>query len=146
VSDARHVTITLTDAQIASVVHVASGGGSLAALLGDVSNRNLHELHDALLPLLDDESYSRSVFRALLLLSAFPADGGERELTDLAEQVGLSASTTHRYLRTWVAVGLLEQAPSRRYRRPSAMRTAAPGTGSDCVDDDAGGRLDARTW
>ena len=67
------------------------------------------------------------MLRALLVPAAFPADGSERELTAVAEQLSLSPSTTHRYLRTWTAVGLLERDPdSRRYRRAMIESPVGP--------------------
>jgi IclR-like helix-turn-helix domain-containing protein len=116
VSDDRGVTITLTDWQVARVVREASVPPGLTAL--PVGLDDFGELRGAVLPLLDDAAYSRSTLRALLVLGAFPPDGSERELTDVARQLDLSPSTTHRYIGTWMAVGLLEQHPrSRRYRR-----------------------------
>jgi AraC-like DNA-binding protein len=116
VNDDRGVTITLTDWQVARIVREAAGESELASLPSGLDG--LPGLRGALLPLLDDATYSRSTLRALLVLGAFPADGGELELTDVARQLGLSPSTTHRYIGTWMAVGLLEQHPrSRRYRR-----------------------------
>jgi hypothetical protein len=116
-SEGRQVTIALTDAQVARVLREASGEAGLApafsSALGDAGT-----LAKTVLPFLADQGYSRSVLRALLVLAAFPADGSERELSSVAEQLSLSGSTTHRYLRTWTAVGLLERDPnSRRYRR-----------------------------
>ena len=116
-SDAREVTIALTESQVARVVRESSGPSGLApafsAAVGDPKT-----LAASVLPFLSDHGYSRSVLRALLVLAAFPADGAERELTVVAEQLSMSASTTHRYLRTWTAVGLLERDPeTRRYRR-----------------------------
>jgi hypothetical protein len=112
------MTITLNSAQIASVLRDASGGERLVAALAGVSSGEW--LDGLLLSLLDDDSLSHSTVRALLVLSIFPADGAERKLTGVAKQLGISASTTHRYVHTWVAVGLLEQTDSRRYRRVSA--------------------------
>ena len=113
----REITIALTDAQVARVMREAAGESGLApafsSALGDPKT-----LSKSVRPFLADHGYSRSVLRALLVLAAFPADGAERELTAVAEQLSLSASTTHRYLRTWTAVGLLERDPeTRRYRR-----------------------------
>lgn len=115
VSADRHVTITLTDWQVARVMREAAGAGPAMVPAGlDEFGR----LRGTVLPLLDDEAYSRSTLRALLVLGAFPSDGSERELTDVARQLDLSPSTTHRYIGTWMALGLLEQHPrSRRYRR-----------------------------
>lgn len=112
----RNVTITLTEWQVARIMREVTGESGLAALPAGVDE--LSRLRGALQPLLDDATYSRSTLRALLVLGAFPVDGEERELTDVARQLDLSPSTTHRYIGTWMAVGLLEQHPrSRRYRR-----------------------------
>jgi hypothetical protein len=116
-SEGRQVTIALTEGQVARVLREASGEAGLApafsSALGDPGT-----LAKTVLPFLADQGYSRSVLRALLVLASFPADGSERELSAVAHQLALSPSTTHRYLRTWTAVGLLERDPnSRRYRR-----------------------------
>jgi hypothetical protein len=110
------VAIRLTRAQIAHVVRVAARGSTLGGpLAGEVDTR---ALHGVLEPLMDDVSLSRSTYRALLVLHAFPANGDKRELTDVARQLHFSPSTTHRYARTWEAIGLLEQdAASRQYGR-----------------------------
>jgi DNA-binding MarR family transcriptional regulator len=112
----RGVTIKLTDRQVSQVVREASGGTGLARMMSTVDD--LDDLRGMVQPLLDDPKCSRSTFRALMVLVAFPPDGRELELTDVADELGLSPSTTHRYVSTWLAVGLLEQDPrSRRYRR-----------------------------
>jgi hypothetical protein len=123
VSSERDITITLTDAQIARVVLAASGGvqlvGTLSGVLSGIGS--LDELAQVMLPMIDDQTYSRSTFRAAMVLAAFPADGSEVELNEIARTLGLSPSTTHRYTRTWTVLGLLEQHPdTRRYRRSLA--------------------------
>jgi hypothetical protein len=116
-SDERQVTIALTEAQVARVLREASGSAGLAPAFSSALS-DPATLAKSVLPFLADQGYSRSVLRALLVLAAFPADGSERELSAVAHQLSLSGSTTHRYLRTWTAVGLLERDPnSRRYRR-----------------------------
>ena len=111
-TELSEVAITLTKAQVRDVVRgasVAAGSHPLSALL---------ELKDVVLPLLRDSECSRSTLRGLLVLAAVPIDGSEREVTDIANHLGISASTTYRYLNTWVAVGLVDRDPrSRRYRR-----------------------------
>ena len=112
------VAIVLSAAQVETVVRqvVAPGalGHAVAPALDDPDN-----LTASLRPLLEDGAYSRSVLRALIILAGFPADGTERELTTVAEEVGFSPATTYRYLHTLTAAGLLERdADSRRYRRP----------------------------
>jgi hypothetical protein len=123
-SGGRHVTISLTDSQVARVMREASGplgfAPAFSSAMGDPKT-----LASAVSPFLSDHGYSRSVLRALLVLAAFPTDGRERELTAVAEQLSLSASTTHRYLRTWTAVGMLERDPdTRRYRRAQLEESA----------------------
>jgi IclR helix-turn-helix domain len=116
-SSERQVTITLTDAQVARIVREASGPAGFAPAFSSALS-DPGTLAKSVLPFLADQGYSRSVLRALLVLAAFPSDGSERELSAVAEQLSLSGSTTHRYLRTWTAVGVLERDPdSRRYRR-----------------------------
>lgn len=123
VSGDREILIALTDGQVARVVREASGRPDLASLLPEMTG--LDVVSSVVLELLENAAYSRSALRALLVLNALPPDGGERELTEIARQLGLSGSTTHRYLRTWMALGLIEQNPrSRRYRR---ARVAAAG-------------------
>lgn len=123
----RDVTITLTERQVRQVVREATGRTSVASALPEVSG--LEGLRSVVLSLKDDASCSRSTLRALLVLAAFPADGSERELSDVARQLELSPSTTHRYIGTWMAVGMLVQDPqSRRYRRAFAgLAGAEPG-------------------
>ena len=118
VSDERGVAITLSPAQVAEVVRQASdGAGRTAAMLAGLGDAR--ELKAAMSPLLGDATYSQSTLRAALTLAAFPIDGSERALTDVARELGLLPSITHRYVITWEALGLLERDPrSRRYSRP----------------------------
>jgi IclR family pca regulon transcriptional regulator len=67
---------------------------------------------------LDDRRLSRSLLRGLLVLASFPADGAGRSVTDVAHELDMVASTTHRYISTLLEVGLLERdSVSREYRR-----------------------------
>lgn len=122
VSGDTEIAINLNRAQIAHVVHEATGRRGATALLAG----NDFQALDALVrPLLGDAMLSRATYRALLVLYAFPADHSGREVTDVAKKLRLSPSTTHRYARTWAAIGLLEQDPqSRRYRRPLSKTDA----------------------
>jgi hypothetical protein len=126
VSGDRAVRIALSEAQVARIVREASGRAGLVSLLSGVGE--LQELRRVLLALLGDGRYSHSTIRALLVLAAFPADGGERELTDITKEIGFSSATTYRYVSTWMALGLLEQDPrSRRYRRAPGLYTSSQG-------------------
>jgi DNA-binding MarR family transcriptional regulator len=114
------VSITLSSAQVAQVVRAATRGEGLSGLLTALNDPQ--NLRASVLASLDSNRYSRSALRSLLVLTAFPLDGAERELTDVAKQLGMSPSTTHRYVATWVEVGMLERDPtSRKYRRPAAL-------------------------
>jgi hypothetical protein len=77
------------------------------------------QFRTSLHPLMEElKECSRTVLRALLVLTSFPADGSKREATDVAKRLDLSVSVTHRYAATWLAVGLLERDPdSRQYGR-----------------------------
>ena len=66
-----------------------------------------------------DARLSRSLLRGLSLLTGFGPDGEERGIVELAGDLGMSASTAHRYAVTLVEVGLLERCPrTRKYRLP----------------------------
>lgn len=117
------VSIVLTTSQLAQVARAASpesrGMASLLSTLGNLTSAS------ETLNLADTGKVSRSVLRALLVLAAFPLDGAYRALADVAKELGYNASTAHRYVSTWLAIGLLEQDPkSRKYRRTSASANA----------------------
>lgn len=67
-----------------------------------------------------DPRLSRSLLRGLAILARVAADGGrERGIVELATELGMSASTAHRYAQTLVELGLLERCPdTRKYRLP----------------------------
>jgi hypothetical protein len=66
-----------------------------------------------------DARLSRSLLRGLSLLTGFGPDGQERGIVELAEDLGMSPSTAHRYALTLVELGLLERCPrTRKYRLP----------------------------
>jgi IclR family transcriptional regulator, pca regulon regulatory protein len=62
-------------------------------------------------------SYSQSLERGLAILSAFRSGRPLLGVSDLAREVGLSRSTTHRYIATLAGLGYLQQdPPTRKYR------------------------------
>jgi IclR family pca regulon transcriptional regulator len=64
-----------------------------------------------------DGSYSQSLERGLAILSAFQSTRPLLGVSDLSRQVGLSRSTTHRYVATLAALGYLQQdLATKRYR------------------------------
>jgi len=61
--------------------------------------------------------YSQSLERGLAILAAFGPHRPELGISELAQDLGLTRSTTHRYAATLASLGYLEQdGPTRRYR------------------------------
>jgi IclR family pca regulon transcriptional regulator len=62
-------------------------------------------------------TYSQSLERGLAILSSFRSGSPLLGVSDLAREVGLSRSTTHRYISTLAALGYLQQdTGTRKYR------------------------------
>ncbi len=117
------ISITLSSAQVDEVLRAASSdsASSLAALIGTAlsGSPNGGERADAAPFDACDRRLSRSLLRGLAILSCFTLERPERGILELARELGLSASTTHRYVLTLLETGLLERCPrSRRYRLP----------------------------
>jgi DNA-binding MarR family transcriptional regulator len=112
------ITIELTRAQVDQIVRRSSDGNAVSSILHGIADAGLASSYEALS---SSPRLSRSLLLGLLVLAAFPTDGHALAVSDVAAQLGLSPSTTHRYMTTLLAVGLLEQDPrSRRYRVPLA--------------------------
>jgi DNA-binding MarR family transcriptional regulator len=117
-TDSAAISIDLTRTQIEQIVRRTSEGAGVSSLLHGLADR---ELASSFATLSSSPRLSRSLLLGLLVLACFPTDGGALAVTDVAAQLSLSPSTTHRYMTTLLAVGLLEQdARSRRYRVPVA--------------------------
>ena len=141
--DARaSISIELSPTQVTAVVRAASSSRapSVSSLVADAlhaplaadgtagrraakRNGKARAASDllALTSALDDSDprLSRSLLRGLSILTRFSADGSSRGIVELARELGMSASTTHRYATTLVQLGLLERCPeTRRYRLP----------------------------
>jgi IclR family pca regulon transcriptional regulator len=68
-------------------------------------------------PTKPDPGFSQSIERGLAILSSFKPHRPLMGVTELAREVGLGRSTTHRYVSTLCTLGYLEQdPPSRKYR------------------------------
>lgn len=78
-----------------------------------------------------DPSLSDSTIQALDILSVFDHHKRDRPLlgiAELADTLGMSRSTVHRYVTTLCYCGQLEQhPPSRKYRRPALHAIAGAG-------------------
>jgi len=68
------------------------------------------------IPSLREPRYSQSLERGLAILSCFTPSRPILGIADIADELGMSRSTTHRYVITLVALGYLEQGASRKYR------------------------------
>jgi DNA-binding MarR family transcriptional regulator len=111
------ISIELTRTQVDHVVRGASEEAGVSGLLRGLNDRDA--LASRYRVLSESPRLSRSLLLGLRVLTRFPADGDSLAVSDVATQLGMSPSTTHRYMTTLLAVGLLEQDPrSRRYRIP----------------------------
>jgi hypothetical protein len=133
----QDIAIALSRAQIEQVIRSAgqTGNGTVSSLLiaaldnahwtpgGD--SQASHSLHDATQNILTnaqgDPQLSQSLLRGLAILSCYGPERPWRAIVDLAEELSLSPSTAHRYVKTLRAVGLLEQNPTTREYRPVAV-------------------------
>ena len=68
------------------------------------------------IPSLREPRYSQSLERGLAILCCFTAKRPVMGIADIADELDMSRSTTHRYVITLVALGYLEQGASRKYR------------------------------
>jgi IclR family pca regulon transcriptional regulator len=69
-----------------------------------------------LVPVLREPRFSQSVERGLAVLECFSARRPVLGIADIADELGMSRSTTHRYVITLVALDFMEQVADRRYR------------------------------
>jgi hypothetical protein len=129
------ITITLSPTQVDDVLRSAARGRapSISTLIGESlaaplerngngtkpRGRNTLPTRGYMPSETNDPRLSRSLLRGLSLLTGFGPDGGERGIVELADDLGMSPSTAHRYALTLVEVGLLERCPrTRKYRLP----------------------------
>lgn len=111
----ERIVIELSSAQVDRVVRGAAEGGNMSVLLSGL--KDVREVLAREPKQLDDSRLSRSLLAGLLMLASFPTDGSYLGNADIARILDMNPSTTHRYVSTLVAVGLLERDPStRRYR------------------------------
>jgi IclR helix-turn-helix domain len=118
------IRLELTKAQVECVIRATAdtNGPSLNLLLsGLVTEQAITEgsLEERYCEELESGRLSHSLFRGLLILALFISGEEGRGVVEVARQLGLSPSTTHRYMTTLVAFGLLVQDPAtRKYRLP----------------------------
>ncbi len=68
------------------------------------------------IPTLVEARYSQSLERGLAILECFTPERRVWGIAELADELGMSRSTTHRYALTLTELGYLLRAPRRRYR------------------------------
>jgi IclR family pca regulon transcriptional regulator len=68
------------------------------------------------IPSLREPRFSQSLERGLAILGSFTPERPVLGIADIADELEMSRSTTHRYVITLVALGYLEQGASRKYR------------------------------
>jgi len=132
----QDIAIALSPAQVEQVIRSAgqTRNGTVSSLLivaldnahstgGDGRTRgSLHEAAQmALAEALSDPQLSQSLLRGLAILSCYGPERPWRAIIDLAKELRMSPSTTHRYVKTLRVVGLLEQNPTTREYRPVAV-------------------------
>jgi IclR family pca regulon transcriptional regulator len=67
-------------------------------------------------PSLRAPRHSQSLIRGLAILACFTGDRPVMGIADIADGLGMSRSTTHRYVITLAQLGYLEQGASQKYR------------------------------
>lgn len=133
----QDISIELSPIQIEQVIRTAgqTRNGTVSNLLiaaldnahrsadaEDQGDRPLREAAQlALTDALNDPQLSQSLLRGLSILSCYGPERPWRAIIDLAKELDMSPSTTHRYVKTLRAVGLLEQNPMTREYRPVAV-------------------------
>jgi hypothetical protein len=109
------IVIELSPAQVDRVVRGAAESGNMSVLLSGLDD--VREVLAREPRQLEDSRLSRSLLAGLLMLASFPTDGSYLGNAEIARMLDMNPSTTHRYVSTLVAVGLLERDPAtRRYR------------------------------
>ncbi|HWY90497.1 MAG TPA: IclR family transcriptional regulator [Solirubrobacteraceae bacterium] len=68
------------------------------------------------IPGLSEAGYSQSLERGLAILASFTAQRPAMGIAEMSSELGMARPTTHRYARTLVALGYLEQDARRKYR------------------------------
>lgn len=120
-SESERVRIELSKSQVDQVIRAAGQGGTMSVLLSALKDPRWKLSLDSdewgYPAQMDDRRLSRSLLSGLLVLSCFPPEGGYLGIAELARTLDMNTSTTHRYVTTLLAVGLLERDPAtRRYR------------------------------
>ena len=129
------ISITLSPAQVDAVVRAAahSRAPSISTLIAETLNAPLTSgggrrssgskagvRASGYMPIETvDPRLSRSLLRGLSILTCFGPDGGSRGIVEIAEDLGMSPITTHRYAVDAGRAGPARALPgTRKYRLP----------------------------
>jgi predicted transcriptional regulator len=120
-ADDAKVLIQLSKAQVDQVVRAAGEGGTMSVLLSALRDPTWTlsvDPEEGIYPeQMEDRRLSRSLLSGLFVLSCFPVDGRYLGIAEISRFLNMNTSTTHRYVTTLLAVGLLERDPgTRRYK------------------------------
>jgi DNA-binding transcriptional ArsR family regulator len=117
----ERIVLELSRAQIAKVMRTANASGAPSTLLSGLHGPGAPQTSDVedLMALAEAEErrLSRSLLSGLLVLACFPLDGSQLGIAQLARQLKMSPSATHRYVSTLLSAELLERdSGTRQYR------------------------------
>ena len=113
------VPISLAQAErvVQQVVGAKGPGVSLVRVLLALGGQDRVTMADLRTdPEFNDRKISQSLIIGLLMLTSF-YDDTKQTVTTISTNIGQNPSATVRYLKTWVAVGILEQDPTDRSYR-----------------------------
>jgi uncharacterized membrane protein len=103
------VVIELSASQVEKIVRGTSPSGGMSRLFSGLAD--VRAILAAEPEELENGRLSRGLLRGLLILAALQEKGGYVALSELARMCDLSPSTTHRFVSTLLAVGLVERDP-----------------------------------
>lgn len=110
----NRVELTLSPAQVGQVMRAVTGSSPDSEMLNGERAIGIDEPRYR--ELLTDRRLSRSLLSGLMILRCFQ-EADELGIADISRDLDMRSSTTHRYVITLLAAGLLERDPvSRLYR------------------------------
>lgn len=117
VHNQRAITVELSDAQVDRILLDAAdkGGfrGFLFAEMGELAGSIKRLIHD---PALDDPLIAATLVRGFAVFACFYPPGRCRAVKAVAEELEITKGTAHRYLRTLMALGFIEDGEPGEYR------------------------------
>lgn len=119
--DDGSVAVELTRAQVDRMAHATGDGGGMSVLLWMMDPPAWSSRSGTRLGRMEDRRLSLSLLPSPLVLSCF-SPRVYLGTADVARMPRMSRRTTHRYVCTWVAMGLLERDPGQRKYRIVRVR------------------------